>query len=88
MGWGKRREEPEPEQSHDQWLADQMSDAIGDIDWANMTDEERQAAQALLELMGNQYTEDWQIGLSIGTVPNTPWETEGDTGEQPIVKKR
>jgi hypothetical protein len=82
----KHQEEPEPEQNHDQWLADQMN--ISELDWENMTPEEYEAAQAYLQLMGSEYTEDWQIGQSIGTVPHTPWETEGDTDEHKSIRKK
>ncbi len=84
---GKKDPEPEP-QSHDQWLADQFSSELNQLDWANMTPEEIAEAQAALQLMGEEYGEDWQIGQSIGTVPNTPWGTEGDTGEHESVRKR
>jgi hypothetical protein len=53
MSRGKHHEpEPEQEQSHDQWLADQFGDQLNNLDWANMTEEERAAAEAMIELLG------------------------------------
>lgn len=89
MSRGKHHEpEPEQEQSHDQWLADQFGDQLNNLDWANMTEEERAAAEAMIELLGEEYTQDWQIGFSIGSIPDTPWGTDDDTGEHESIKKK
>ena len=82
-----KREEKAP-QSQDEWLAGQFGNVNGEIDFSSLTPEEQEAARALMELMGDEYAEDWKIGKSIGSIPSTPWDTEGDTGEHPSVKKK
>lgn len=42
------------------------------------TDEDREAAQATDQLMGSDYEEDWNSGVDMGTVPDTPTEYEGE----------
>lgn len=42
------------------------------------TEEDREAAQAADQMMSSDYEEDWNAGVEMGTIPNTPSEYEGE----------
>lgn len=65
------------------WFGDLAHFFLGGHDDGDerLSEEDREAAQAADLLMGSDFEDEWYAGVSMGTIPDTPTEYEGeDTG--------